>query len=261
MPVLCEDASPRSRRIGRNVKDTAERKAMPHIASRPFLRPQVAVVLWDRSLVHRRAEVRRISQCLRESVVGQYAESVGILSSHIHVSSVVPALGGILEPIDRAHGKSLTLNNRVWIAAGSQYSSINKRQRLVRPPRTNRPRSRWRVVDQMRPLQMKSARAEITHSQRSVAAKALLQLRVPLLHVLRRRVWVERSEAHGSRLQIAVSQHRRAEIESAGEQRRRRREIVGLLRLRKHIGNIVALVAPRVHVHRRKKDSVSSPQH
>src|SRR6267142_732654 len=139
MTVLCEHASPRRRRIGWNVKDTAERKAMPHIASRPFLRRQIAVVLWDRSLVHRRAEVRRISQRLGEGVVGQQAESVRVLPAHIHVSGVIPTLGGILEPIDRAHGKSLTLNNRVWIAAGSQYSSINKRQRLVRPPRPNWP--------------------------------------------------------------------------------------------------------------------------
>ena len=74
-------------------------------------------------------------------------------------------------------------------------------------------------------------------------------------------MWIESREAHGGRRQRAVTQHRRTEIESVGKQRGGRREIVRLLRFRKYIGDVVALVAPCVLVHRREEDSVSRVQH
>ena len=67
---------------------------------------------------------------------------------------------------------------------------------------------------------------------------------------------IERCEADSSRRQSTRPQHRRAEIQSLREQRGWWSEVVRLLRLRKHKGHIVPLVAPRVLVHRREKNPV-----
>src|SRR5713101_3443750 len=118
MPVLGKQASPGGGRVGWNVEHTAQRQAMPHVAAGPFLRRQVAVVLRDRGLVHGRAEVGRVSQSFGKGVVRQEAEPVGISSANVYVGRVIPTLRRVLQPVDRAHGKSLALDNRVWIAAG-----------------------------------------------------------------------------------------------------------------------------------------------
>ncbi len=96
-----------------------------------------------------------------------------ILPAHIDVGRVVPALSRILESVDRAHGKSLALDYRVGIAAGRQHGAIHKGQRLVGTPRTDWPRSRRRIIDEVRSLQVKSARSEITDCERGVRAEAL----------------------------------------------------------------------------------------
>ena len=57
------------------------------------------------------------------------------------------------------------------------------------------------------------------------------------------------------------SQNRCAEIHSAGEQCRRRREVVRLLRFRKHERNVVPLIAPGILIHRREEDAVGSVNH
>src|ERR1700680_4140140 len=115
MPVLGKQASPSGRRVGWNVEYTAQCKAMPHIAAGPFFRRKVAVVLWDRGLVHGRTEVGRIGQSFGKRVVRQEAEPVGVSSADVYVGRVIPTLRCVLQPVNRAHGKSLTLDNRVRI--------------------------------------------------------------------------------------------------------------------------------------------------
>ena len=88
-------------------------------------------------------------------------------------------------------------------------------------------------------------------------AEALFHLSVPLLNVLRGRMWIESGEAHGRSRQRACTQHRSAKIQPIRKERGRRREIVRLLRFRKYIRDIVPLVAPGVLIHRREEDSVS----
>jgi hypothetical protein len=69
-------------------------------------------------------------------------------------------------------------------------------------------------------------------------------------------VGIEGREANGGWFQSAISQHWRTEIESAGKEGSGRGEVVGLLRLGKYIGYVVALVAPCVLVRRRKENAV-----
>src|SRR6185295_17090904 len=47
----------------------------------------------------------------------------------------------------------------------------------------------------------------------------------------------------------------------AGDDSRRRSEVVALLRLRKNVWHIVTLIAPGVHVNRREEDSEGSVKH
>ena len=56
---------------------------------------------------------------------------------------------------------------------------------------------------------------------------------------------------HGGKADRGLAQHRGREVES-GESRHK---VIALLCLRKDVGNVVALVAPGIHVHRGEKDS------
>src|SRR5438105_2378827 len=132
MPVAREHADPCGGRERGNVEHAAERETMADIASRTFLRVQVAVVLGDGGLVHGRTEVWRIGQGLGICVVSEKAKAVGVLAADVHVPGVIPALRRIFEAIDGAYGESLALDDGIGIAAGSQYSAVNKCQSLVR---------------------------------------------------------------------------------------------------------------------------------
>ena len=65
-----------------------------------------------------------------------------------------------------------------------------KRQSLEGPARTNRARTRRRVVDQMSSLQVHAMRSQVAQLQRGFLAEALFDRATPLLDVLRRRVRV-----------------------------------------------------------------------
>src|SRR5499427_6860519 len=99
---------------------------------------------------------------------------------------------------------------------------------------------------------MEAARPEITDFHRRVFSEALFNRQIPLLDVLRRRVRVESREAHRG-----LAEHGRREVEAE----ERGDKVVALPRLREHVRYVVALVAPRVHVHRRVEDSVSRADH
>ena len=140
-----------------------------------------------------------------------------VLPAHVHIACVVPALRRIFQPVDRAYRESLALDNCVGITARGQSGSVYKGKGFERAPWANGSRSRWGVVDQVSPLKVKSARAQVADRERCVGAEALLQLAVPLLDVLRRRIGIERREANSGRLQRTVSQHRRGEVQATIE--------------------------------------------
>src|SRR5206468_738215 len=85
-----------------------------------------------------------------------------------------------------------------------------------------------------------------------VLPQALLNRRTPLLDVLRWRVRI-----HSGKADSCLSEHGLAEVELIGKERGRWGEVVALLGLRKHIRNVVALIAPGIHVHRRLHEFVT----
>src|SRR5205085_7602517 len=120
----------------------------------------IAVVLRDRAFVHGRAEVGRVRQVLGIGVIRQKAETAGILPANIYVTGVVPTLRRIFEQIDCADRERLALDDGVG-AARREYCVWNKTECLERTARAERAGSRRRVMDQVRALQVQSARAEM----------------------------------------------------------------------------------------------------
>src|SRR5258707_658994 len=102
----------------------------------------------------------------------------------------------------------------------------------------------------MRPLQMYSMRSQIAEFQRSLGAQSLLNGTAPLLDVLGWRVDLESSKADCGR-----AQDRWRKIEVTGNDAGSRCEVIALLCLRKHIRNIMTLIAPRIHINGREEDA------
>src|SRR6266478_1913774 len=238
MPVLAYQTNPLPPPKRRNIVNAAQREAMAHVTAGAFFEVQIPIVLGNRRLVHRRTEVRCVGQILCEGVVRQKTEPVRIPAADIHVSGVVPALRGIFEQIDGADRESFALHHG-GSAAGRQHRSRNKCERLERTPWAKWTRSRESVVDQMRSLQVETARADVADFERSVLPEAFLQRAVPLLNVLRRGVGIERSETHSSWCQCARAKNGSAEIHTRVEERRWRREVIGLLCLRENVRNVM----------------------
>src|SRR5579884_43214 len=245
--------------VRRDVIDAAQREAMAHVAPGSFLRCKIAVVLWNGRLIHWRAEIGRVGQVFGKGVIRQKTETMGISAAHVHVGRVVPALCGVLQQVDRAHWKGLALEDRVG-AARSENRSWNKRKCLERPAWTQRTWSGRRIVDQVRALQVQPARAEVADFDRCIPAESFLHGCVPLLDVLRWRMRIKSRETNSGGGQWSRAQHRRPEIETRREQRRWRREVVGLLRLWEDVRDVVALIAPRIQVNRRVEDAISAAQ-
>src|SRR5690242_9292633 len=99
---------------------------------------------------------------------------------------------------------------------------------------------------------MVAARALITHLHHKISRKRFLHREAPLFDVLRMRARIQRAEADDS-----LTQNWRSEIK-AGEAWD---VIITLKSFRKDIRRIVALIAPGVHVHRRKEDAESATEH
>src|SRR5438128_10734471 len=102
---------------------------------------------------------------------------------------------------------------------------------------------------------MKAASCQIANFQRRILPKALLHRTIPLLDVLRGRMWVERREAHRRRWQRALTQYWSTEVESTRKQGCGRREVIRLLCFRKDIRHVVSLVAPGILVDRCNEDT------
>src|ERR1700687_1428075 len=126
---------------------------------------------------------------------------MGITTPHIDVARVVPALRGVLQQIDGADGKRHALDHRIRHTAGWQRRIGDEAQRLERAPWSNRAGSGRRVINQVRSLQVKTARAEITDLEGRILPQALLHGTIPLLNVLRWRMWIECRKAHCRRWQ------------------------------------------------------------
>ena len=72
----CVSTRLRARRVKRgNVIDRAEHETVTDIASEPFLRAEIVVVLRNGRFEHRRSEIRRIAQILRPGVIRKQAQS------------------------------------------------------------------------------------------------------------------------------------------------------------------------------------------
>ena len=118
MPILRQHLRPQHAAVSRNIVNAAQRESMPHVAPRPFFSIQVEVVLRNRRFVHGRPEVRRVAQVLRQRVVGQKAQPVGVPASHVDVARVVPVLRAVLQQVDGADRKGLALYYGIRAARG-----------------------------------------------------------------------------------------------------------------------------------------------
>ena len=147
------------------------------------------------------------------------------------------------------------------VLLGVRDRSRHERERLEWTPRTQRAGARRCVVDQVRALQMEPAGAEVADFQRGVRGQRFFNSRVPLLNVLRWRVWIECGEADRGCRQGSSPQDGRTKVQSVGKQRCRRSEVVRLLGLWKHVRHVMALVAPRVLIDRGVEDPIGSVQH
>src|ERR1700688_3749098 len=96
-----------------------------------------------------------------------------VVPAHIDVACVVPALRAVLKQVDGTDGKGLALYDGIR-AARWQRRIWHKGKRLKRTARSKRSRSGKRVVDEVRPLQVKPTRAEIAYFERCVPPEALL---------------------------------------------------------------------------------------
>src|SRR6478736_6698214 len=102
----------------------------------------------------------------------------------------------------------------------------------------------------MTTLQMNSVRSQVAKFQRHLLTQTFLDRRTPLLNVLRRRIGFNSSKAHRGH-----AQNCRCEVEVSCHNASRWDEVIALLCLGKHVRNIVTLIAPGVHVYRRKEDA------
>src|SRR5437899_12914163 len=105
---------------------------------------------------------------------------------------------------------------------------------------------------------MEAAGADVADLQGSILANAFFEVSVPLLDVLSGGMRVKRGEAESSGGKRSFAQDGSPEIKSGIEESRRRSEVVGLLRLREYIRDIVALIAPGVPVDGGKEDAIGA---
>src|ERR1700722_516687 len=172
--------------------DGAECEAMLHIATWSLLRVQVVVVLGRCRFKHWGAEIRCILERLGICIVRQVAQSIGKAPTNIHVARVIPALGCVFEQVDGADGKGGACNRDI----GRKDGIWNEADLWMRPTRLNQSRSRLRVVDEVRSLQVNAARAEIAKFHRGISRYQLFKRCAPLLNVLRGRVQLKRCKTH-----------------------------------------------------------------
>src|SRR5215472_2961543 len=133
---------------------------------------------------------------------------------------------------------------------------IDELENFERAPGTERARTRRRIVDECGALQVPAACTEVADFECGFPTQTLLKRAAPLLDILRGSVRIKRRKADGSR-----AKNRGVEVErrlgpGGGQQRSRGIEIVELLGLWKNKGNVVALVAPGIQVHRGEENAV-----
>src|SRR5437868_13218221 len=232
---------------------------MADIATRSFFCCEVAVVLRDRGLVHGRTKIGRVGEVLGKCVIDQEAQAARIPPAHVYIACVIPTLCCVLQQINGAYGERLALHDDIRTAR-CQNGTGDEGQCLERTPWSKRTWTRSRIVDQVRPLQMKTSRAQIPDFDGCICSEAFLYRTVPLLNVLCRRVRIEGGEAYGGSRQRAGAQHRSTKIQSREEECSRRREVVGLLGFGKDVWHVVTLVAPGVQIDRRIEDAVGTAQ-
>src|SRR5256885_645047 len=103
-------------------------------------------------------------------------------AAQVDVAGVVPTLRAVFQQVDRADRKCFALNDGVSTACG-EFGAVDKCKRFEWAARSKRTGAGQRVVDQVRALQMKTARTEIPGFERNVPPETLLQRKIPLLDV------------------------------------------------------------------------------
>ncbi len=156
MPVLGYQAKPSLPPESGNIVNAAQGETLADVTAGAFFGVQIPIVLRDGGFVHGRTEVRRVGQILGEGIVGQKAEPMRIAAADIHVTRVVPTLGGVFQQIDGTDRESLTLHDG-GSAARRQHRARHKSEHLEGAPRAKGTRSGERVVDQVRSLQVETA--------------------------------------------------------------------------------------------------------
>ena len=105
---------------------------------------------------------------------------------------------------------------------------------------------------------MEATCSQIANFEGRVLPKTFFDLPVPLLDVLGGGVRIKCGKADRGRGQRAGSEHGRAEVQTLRKERCGRCEVIGLLRLGKNVGHIVALVAPGVLINGRVENPVGA---
>src|SRR5207244_9117512 len=147
------------------------------IAGWSLFRIEVVVILRHGGFEHGRAEFRRVGQVLSPGVIGQKAQAGCIAAAQVHVATVIPASGSVLEYVDTAYPERGTGHRRdFW-----KYGAIFEGRGLIRPAGLYEARSRQRVIDQMCACQVETAGTLIAEFQRHVLTNGLFDGCAPLL--------------------------------------------------------------------------------
>src|SRR5262249_19952365 len=145
----------------RHIIDSAQSEAVFHIASRPFFRRQVIVILRNCGLKHRGTEVRRITQVLRPGIVSQESPTANITTANVHIAGVVPALRRVLQEVDGTDRETdgavgASCRGRNIRDIGRQLCPFNETDAWERTAWPNGSRPRRRVVNQVSTLKVQT---------------------------------------------------------------------------------------------------------
>src|SRR5450755_2779174 len=86
MPVFADSTYQAGASPSRNIVDRTEGKSTPHIAGGPLLCRQIIIVLRNRRLEHRRAEIRCVAEIFRPRVIRQQGETARVTPPDVNVT-------------------------------------------------------------------------------------------------------------------------------------------------------------------------------
>ena len=164
-------------------------------------------------------------------------------AADVDVAGVVPALGGVLEQVDGGDGEGVGDADDV----GRQGGVGDEADLAEGSAGLNGTGAGLRIVDEVGALKVPTAGAEVADLDGGRGAELFFDVGGPLLDVLRGGVDLHRGEADGG-----LAEDGGSEVET-GEGGL---EVIALIGLGKDVGDVVALIAPGVHVDRGEEDAV-----